>query len=192
MPWARRRSRANTRDNTATSPCPSAPREHRADARKRLGADGVGSGVRRLVDELLLHGRGRGAHTPAGCARLPPEGRGRAAALSCWGALKFSELKAHTEPVYGDSPIPHQAISNAQEIPPRRSQVDCDIPVTARIAWERDGEERIATVAYAYNWELALVRVSYAHGSQAVGSCAADSCNDQGWTVDSRQSSRQP
>ncbi|WP_159794423.1 hypothetical protein [Puerhibacterium puerhi] len=62
--------------------------------------------------------------------------------------------------MYGDSPIPHQAILNAQEIPPRRSQIDCDIPVTARIVWERDGEERIETVAYAYTRELALVRVS--------------------------------
>jgi hypothetical protein len=61
-----------------------------------------------------------------------------------------------------------QEISNAHEIPPRRSQRDCDIPVTARLVWERDGVELIDTVAYAWSGDLVLVLVP-GHRTKALG-----------------------
>lgn len=54
-----------------------------------------------------------------------------------------------------------QDITNAQPSPARRSQIDTPqpIPVTARIAWARDGEEQLDTVAIAWSGRIVLVRI---------------------------------
>ncbi|MCL1870987.1 MAG: hypothetical protein FWF90_11320 [Promicromonosporaceae bacterium] len=52
-----------------------------------------------------------------------------------------------------------QRILNALPIPARSAQVDCRIPVTARIVWERDGEEQLVTFAAAYTTRAVLVEV---------------------------------
>jgi hypothetical protein len=54
-----------------------------------------------------------------------------------------------------------QAISNELPVPPRRAQVDAPepIPVTARIEWERDGEELLDTTAVAWAGRAVLVRI---------------------------------
>ncbi|WP_425954684.1 hypothetical protein [Xylanimonas sp. McL0601] len=52
-----------------------------------------------------------------------------------------------------------QQIVNELPVPARRTQVDCDIPVTALIVWERDGEEQLATRAVAYTTRAVLVEV---------------------------------
>ncbi|WP_108495347.1 hypothetical protein [Promicromonospora sp. AC04] len=52
-----------------------------------------------------------------------------------------------------------QRITNAYEIPPRRSQRDCQIAVAARLVWERDGVEFLDTTAYAWSGDLVLVEV---------------------------------
>lgn len=43
-----------------------------------------------------------------------------------------------------------QEITNERPIPPRRLQHNCNVPVRARIVWERDGEEFRDTIAYAW------------------------------------------
>jgi hypothetical protein len=43
-----------------------------------------------------------------------------------------------------------QAVLNEHPIPRRGLQRDCNVPVTARLVWERDGEEHRDTVAYAW------------------------------------------
>jgi hypothetical protein len=52
-----------------------------------------------------------------------------------------------------------QRILNAHPIPPRRSQHDCWVPVVARVAWERDGVERLETHAFAWTHDLVLVQL---------------------------------
>jgi hypothetical protein len=51
-----------------------------------------------------------------------------------------------------------QEITNAHDIPPWRSQRDCNIAVTARLVWERDGVELIATTAYAWSGDFLRAR----------------------------------
>ncbi|WP_146252090.1 hypothetical protein [Xylanimonas oleitrophica] len=50
-----------------------------------------------------------------------------------------------------------QAILNAHEIPPRRTQASGWIDVRARLVWERDGEEYLETAAFAWTSRLVLV-----------------------------------
>lgn len=53
-----------------------------------------------------------------------------------------------------------QEITNERPIPPRRLQHDCNVPVRARIVWERDGEEFLDTIAYAWGpHDVVLVEV---------------------------------
>jgi hypothetical protein len=52
-----------------------------------------------------------------------------------------------------------QDVLNELPIPPRHLQHDCWVPVTARIVWERDGLERLDTVAYAWFGRKVLVEV---------------------------------
>ena len=52
-----------------------------------------------------------------------------------------------------------QRILNAQEIPERRRQRNSHVRVTARLVWERDGEQRIDTVADAWTRNPDLVHV---------------------------------
>jgi len=53
-----------------------------------------------------------------------------------------------------------QQILNAREIPERRLQTSGHIPVRARIVWEREGEERIDTIAGAWTSRLVLVQLA--------------------------------
>ncbi len=62
--------------------------------------------------------------------------------------------------MYGHDPRPQQTITNALPVPARRAQVDCDIPVTARIVWEVDGVEHLDTRATAYTTRAVLVEVA--------------------------------
>lgn len=50
-----------------------------------------------------------------------------------------------------------QRLLNGRTIPPRRVQRDGHIPVTSRLVWERDGEERVDS--YAERWTSELVRI---------------------------------
>lgn len=52
-----------------------------------------------------------------------------------------------------------QRILNAQAIPPRWQQRDCLVPVLARIVWERDGDELVASSAFAWAPCLVLVEL---------------------------------
>lgn len=64
---------------------------------------------------------------------------------------RIGEPGKHSDRKSWDANRQHwQEVRNARPIPPRKSQHDCLIPVTARIVWERDGEERIETTAEAW------------------------------------------
>jgi hypothetical protein len=54
-----------------------------------------------------------------------------------------------------------QAITNEVPIPPRHDHVDAPepIPVTARIHWERDGEEQLDTQAVAWSGRAVLISI---------------------------------
>lgn len=64
----------------------------------------------------------------------------------------------------------HQRILNAHEVPPRNQQVDLypEVPVRARIVWEKDGVEHINTTACAYSGRLVLVH-TYDRRSRTTG-----------------------
>jgi hypothetical protein len=48
----------------------------------------------------------------------------------------------------------------AREIPPRRLQGTGWIEVTARLVWEKDGEEFLDTAAFAWTSRLVLVQLA--------------------------------
>jgi hypothetical protein len=61
-----------------------------------------------------------------------------------------------------------QEVLNEHDIPPRRAQRNCNVAVTARLVWERDGVELVETVAYAWAGDLVLVLVP-GHRTRALG-----------------------